>query len=125
MRATVFRSRSAELLRQMKRTLVILVTICMSGLIAFSADTDKKEKRTRAKLLEKYDTNKDGKLDKSERQAMHKDRQAEALKKYDKDGDGKLDESERKAARADRHKTDESNKPADANKSGDQPKKDK
>jgi Ca2+-binding EF-hand superfamily protein len=109
----------------MKRTLVILLTICMSGLVAFAADTDKKEKRSRKTLLEKYDTNKDGKLDKSERQAMHKDRQAEALKKYDKNGDGKLDESERKAARADRRKAEDANKPAEANKSGDQPQKDK
>ena len=72
----------------------------MSGLVAFGADTDKKEKRARAKVLEKYDTNKDGKLDKSERQAMHKDR------------------------RADRHKND-GNTPSDPNKSGDQPKKEK
>jgi hypothetical protein len=69
----------------------------MTGLVAFAADIDKKEKRSRKALLEKYDTNKDGKLDKSER----------------------------KAARSDRRKASDSNKPADANKSGDQPQKDK
>ena len=57
-------------------------------------------------MLEKYDKNKDGKLDDAERAELQKDRevarkerQAEMLKKYDKNGDGKLDDAERTLAR--------------------------
>ena|SRR6059036_518753 len=109
----------------MKKTLVIALSLCVTGVIAFGADADKKDKPARSKLLEKYDKNGDGKLDQSEREAIRKDKEAEALKKYDKNGDGKLDKSEREAARADRRKADDSNKPAETKKSGDQPKKDK
>jgi len=50
-----------------------------------------------AEILEKFDTNKDGKLDKDERKAAFEARKAEMIKKFDKDGDGKLSEDERKA----------------------------
>jgi hypothetical protein len=104
------------------KSLALILSLCICGATAFGAAADKKEKKDRSKQLEKYDTNKDGKLDKSERQAMRKDREAE-LKKYDKDGDGKLDKSERKAMRADHRKAGENAKPVE--KSGDQPKTDK
>jgi hypothetical protein len=57
------------------------------------------------KVLEKYDTNKDGVLSPEERAVWEKDRaarRAARLKKYDKNGDGKLDESERAAMRKDK-----------------------
>ena len=47
--------------------------------------------------LEKYDANKNGKLDPEEIAKMRADREAEMIKKYDKDGDGKLSDEERKA----------------------------
>jgi hypothetical protein len=50
------------------------------------------------KMLEKYDTNKDGKLDDTEREAMKADRKKhheEMLQKYDANKDGKLDDAER------------------------------
>ncbi|HTR52097.1 MAG TPA: hypothetical protein VMJ10_15395 [Kofleriaceae bacterium] len=57
----------------------------------------------RGKLLEKYDTNGDGKLDAQERAVMRADfkakreaRKAEILAKYDLNKDGKLEPSERK-----------------------------
>ncbi len=103
----------------MTKTLVIILSLCVCGAVAFGAAADKTEKKGHVKQLEKYDTNKDGKLDKSERQEMRKDRETE-LKKYDKDGDGKLDKSERKAMRADHRKSDENTRPVE--KSGDQPK---
>jgi hypothetical protein len=53
----------------------------------------------RAQMLEKYDANKDGKLDESERETMRKEREAEMVKRFDKNGDGKLDDAEREAAR--------------------------
>jgi Ca2+-binding EF-hand superfamily protein len=58
----------------------------------------------RGKMLEKYDTNKDGVLDANEKAAMKADFQAkrearkqEMLAKYDTNKDGKLDETERAA----------------------------
>jgi len=97
----------------MKKTLVIALSLCLAG-VAFAADGGKKaEKREnpRDKVVEKYDKNKDGKLDQSEREELRKDREAEAAKKYDKNGDGKLDQSEREAARAERRKAAEDAKP--------------
>ncbi len=52
-----------------------------------------------AAVLEKFDTDKDGKLSQDERRAMQEARQAEMLKKYDADGDGKLSPDERKIMR--------------------------
>jgi len=45
-------------------------------------------------LVPKYDTNKNGKLDRRERHALHRDRRRADLKKYDKNGDGKLSKTE-------------------------------
>ena len=97
----------------MKKTLVIGLTLGLAGAV-FAADGEKKaEKREnpRDKMLEKYDKNKDGKLDQAEREEWRKDREAEVVKKFDKNGDGKLDESEREAARAERRKAGEDAKP--------------
>ncbi len=59
------------------------------------------------KMLEKYDTNKDGKLDDAEKSVMKADlkakraaKKAERVAKFDKNGDGKLDETERAAMKA-------------------------
>jgi Ca2+-binding EF-hand superfamily protein len=54
------------------------------------------------RMLEKYDTNKNGSLDPEEKAAFERDREArhaEMLKRFDADGDGKLSESERQAMR--------------------------
>ncbi|MST94162.1 MAG: hypothetical protein EXS33_02625 [Pedosphaera sp.] len=51
--------------------------------------------KIKAEVLDKFDTNKDGKLDETERAAMEKD--ADMIKKYDKNGDGKLDGTEKAA----------------------------
>jgi Ca2+-binding EF-hand superfamily protein len=107
----------------MKKSLVIALTLCITGLVAFAADEGKKEKRAekaRTKVLEKYDKNANGKLDDDDREAMRKERRAEsvaaALKKYDKNGDGKLDDSEREAAKAERRKAADDKKPAEEKK---------
>ncbi len=57
-------------------------------------------------FMEKYDTDKDGKISDQEREVVKADvkkvqdaRQAEMLKKYDKDGDGKLSDAEKEAMR--------------------------
>ncbi len=61
---------------------------------------------TRAEILQKYDTNKDGKLDDQEKAAMKADfeakreqRKAEMLAKFDTNKDGKLDDNEKAAMR--------------------------
>ena len=107
----------------MKKSLVIALTLCMAGLVAFAADEEKKNKKAdkaRAKVLEKYDKNANGKLDDDEREAMRKERRSEnaaaALKKFDKNGDGKLDASEREAAKAERRKGADDKKPVDDKK---------
>ncbi|MFM7182006.1 MAG: hypothetical protein ACKO2G_11160 [Verrucomicrobiales bacterium] len=53
-------------------------------------------------LLEKFDTDGDGKLSEQEREAAKaamEEKRAAIIAKYDKDGDGKLNEEERKAAK--------------------------
>lgn len=75
----------------MKKSLVIALTLCVAGLVAFAADGEKKDKKAdkvRAKVLEKYDKN----------------------------ANGKLDDDEREAAKADRRKAAEDKKPADEKK---------
>jgi len=74
-----------------------------------SAETDRRQK-----ILDKYDTDKDGRLDERERQALRADnlknrrsqrkakpnpRTARLLQLFDKNRDGKLDETEKGAAR--------------------------
>jgi len=61
---------------------------------------------TRQDMLQKFDTNKDGKLDDAERaqmkaafEAKRAERHKEALAKFDANKDGKLDEAERKTMR--------------------------
>ena len=52
-------------------------------------------------IIEKFDTDGDGKLNEQERAAAKAEmekRRAEAIKEFDKDGDGKLNEQERLAA---------------------------
>lgn len=47
-------------------------------------------------MFEKYDTNKDGKLDRNERKPALEARKAEMFKMFDKDGDGKISKEERR-----------------------------
>ena len=54
----------------------------------------------RAKMLERFDANKDGQLDDQEREAAREARKAEMLQRFDTDKDGKLSDSEREAARS-------------------------
>ena len=76
----------------------------LAGLTTVSGNTAKEEERKgrgrpdMKQLLEKYDTDKDGKLSAKERKAAGEARKAEFLKKFDKDKDGKLSAEERKAA---------------------------
>jgi hypothetical protein len=86
----------------MKRILTVVMGLCLATAVAQAADAEKKkaaEENPKAKWMEKYDKNKDGKLDEAERAALKKDREADYLKKFDKNGDGKLDDEEKAAAK--------------------------
>ena len=83
---------------------VLTAIAVIAGLAAASGTPEKgKGKKHRdhpgiKQLIEKFDKDKDGKLNAEERKAAGEARKAEFLKKFDKDGDGKLSAKERKAA---------------------------
>jgi hypothetical protein len=65
-------------------------------------------------ILEKFDTDGDGKISEQEREAAKaamEEKRAAIIAKYDKDGDGKLNEEERKAAREEWKAEDRPNPP--------------
>lgn len=72
-------------------------------------DRDGKRKRPhmspemRQKMLDKYDSDADGKLSDDERKSAREGFRKQMLEKHDADGDGKLSEDERKAAGKARH----------------------
>ena len=86
----------------MKSKMIALIAL-VAGLAVAGGTPEKEEKRKdRGKpginqWVEKFDANKDGKLDVEERKLLAAWRRAEIVKKFDKDGDGKLSEKERKA----------------------------
>ena len=57
----------------------------------------------KAKMLAKFDANKDGKLDEGERQAMHAERADKMFSKLDTNKDGVLSKSEFAAHKMGRH----------------------
>lgn len=61
------------------------------------AEMKAKHEAKKAEMLAKYDINKDGKLDESERAVMKNERAQEAFKKADTNGDGQLSLDEFKA----------------------------
>ncbi len=72
---------------------------------------DRPHRKLPPEILERFDADKDGKLNEEEREAAKaamgermKARKAEMLKKFDKDGDGKLSEEEEAAMREERKK---------------------
>jgi len=87
----------------MKIKLFALIAI-VAGLAVASGTPEKEEgRKDRGKpgikqWLEKFDANKDGKLDKEERELLIAYRKAEFMKKFDKNGDGKICDKEKKAA---------------------------
>ncbi len=86
----------------MKTKLVALFAITL-GLATASGTPEKEEgRKDRSKpgikqWIEKFDKNKDGKLDEAERKVAAAARKKMILEKFDKNKDGKLDEKERKA----------------------------
>ena len=68
-----------------------------SGAAGKKEDRKHQENRRFKQLIERFDKDKDGKLNAEERAAAGKARKAEILKRFDKDKDGKLNAEERKA----------------------------
>jgi hypothetical protein len=110
------------MLTKMKVALALCGSILVGGVglaaaQGFGGGPDK------AGVMQKYDTNKDGKLDDAEKaqlradmKAKHEAKKAEMLAKYDINKDGKLDQSERAVMKNDRAQ--EAFAKADTNKDG-------
>jgi Ca2+-binding EF-hand superfamily protein len=87
----------------MKITLFAVITAII-GLAVASGTPEKEEgRKDRGKpgikqWIEKFDKNKDGKLDEAERKVAAAARKKMLIEKFDKDGDGKLNSEERRAA---------------------------
>lgn len=98
----------------MKTKSIVMIAASLGLVGAAYAEEGKPERGERKvppAILEKFDANKDGKLDEAERKAARmageeamKARKAEMLKKFDKDGDGKLSEEEEAAMKEERKK---------------------
>lgn len=95
--------------KKMKIQMTTIAVALATSLIAYAEPPEGKEGKRKGpgrslpqEIVEKFDANKDGKLDKEERKAAMEARKAEMLKKYDKDGNGELSEEEKKAVAADR-----------------------
>ena len=81
-----------------KLKLVLVTSALLVGGAGFAAAAPGPVKAEhRAKLLEKFDVNKDGKLDRAEKLAMKETLAARSFARMDKDGDGKLSLDEFKA----------------------------
>ncbi len=93
-----------SLLRIALGSLALLFTVT----VASAEESGAKERKPSKETLEKYDKNKDGKLDEAETAAWKADIAAKAkatkeanLAKYDLNKDGKLDDAEKAAMKAD------------------------
>jgi Ca2+-binding EF-hand superfamily protein len=87
------------------KTLILsaLTTLAFVSPIFAEGKEDRKGKgipeEKRAELLEKFDTDKDGKLDEEERKAARAAFKEEFMKKFDTNGDGEISDEEREEAK--------------------------
>lgn len=99
--------------RHLITTLTVTALMLCGGALMAASDgdgaRDHRKGEMREKLLEKFDTNHDGKLDDGERKAMReaiaarlKEKHPELFAKIDTNHDGKLERSELKAFREER-----------------------
>ncbi len=83
----------------MKKVWILAVSACVLGLAIPSVQAAKSAKRSKKNqttdVFSKYDTNKNGVLDDSEKEAIKKAVETDwSLKAYDTNGDGKLSDDE-------------------------------
>jgi hypothetical protein len=82
----------------MKTTAIIVVTSIFSLVGTLSAEEKSKPKRPHKlppEIMEKFDKDGDGKLNKEEKIAMREERNKKALEHFDQDRDGKLSDEEK------------------------------
>lgn len=94
-----------ERLSKKSLTVLTLASLALGGAALAQGPGRGGKGPMRAEMLEKFDTNKDGQLDDTERTAMRAEREKkrqEMLAKFDANKDGKLDDTERQAAHAER-----------------------
>ena len=91
----------------MRKLMTLTMILTLAGCMVSISEACEKGGERRAKLIEKFDKDGDGKLSKEERTTARESfkgkagkRKAEFIKKFDKDGDGELSEEERTDARA-------------------------
>lgn len=80
-------------------TAAVLVGGAASIAAAQGGDRGGDRQARKAHMLEKFDTNKDGKLDQTEKEAMQAQRAAKMFGKLDKNGDGVLSLDEFKSGK--------------------------
>src|SRR5947199_9717611 len=81
----------------MKKTCIIVVSLCLFGCLTASTAFAAKADGPKAKFFAKYDKNHNGVLDEEEKDAVRKDYAANPegeLKRFDTNKDGKLDNEE-------------------------------
>ena len=81
----------------MKNVCLFAICFCVFGWLSSSTALADKKNGPRYKFFEKYDKNKNGKIDDDEKEAIRKDFAAEPegdLKRFDKNKNGKLDDDE-------------------------------
>ena len=78
---------------------VVLGTAGLASAAPGGADHDARRAEHKAKLLEKFDTNKNGAHDPAEKETMHEARAQKMFAKLDLNKDGKLSFDEFKAAK--------------------------
>ena len=89
------------LMKVIIRPIVCLTSISLLFSTSAIAEGDERKRKFREKIIEKFDTDGDGKLSKEERKALKEQRM---LKRFDADGDGSLSEAEKATARETRKK---------------------
>lgn len=88
-------------MKQSLRVLSAAAAIALLPALAVAGGPEHKAQRAEcrvardAKHLPAYDKNRDGAIDRTERQAIRQDRRQQALAKFDADRDGQLNETER------------------------------
>jgi hypothetical protein len=94
-----------------KSLIVIVASFGLIGAAHAEEGKDRPQRKLPPELMEKIDTDKDGKISPEEREAAKKMREGmmgkhrkEMLEKFDKDGDGKLNDEEEAAMREERKK---------------------
>ncbi len=85
------------------KTHPLLSTLALFCIVSTSAHAEGKKKKSHRPLppeiIAEFDQDKNGKLNKEERQKARKARHAKRIEKFDADQDGKLNEEERQEAR--------------------------